>query len=245
MNDKSINIFTDQEVKDYINNKLDGWSYDGKWIRKTFKTHSWKSTLMVVNSIGHLAEAAWHHPDLQISYAFVEVKLMNHAKKGITQLDFDLAKKIDDFILWNPKNDESSLEGTPSDQGLLTLNMKKMMNEIDQLFTFGEIINPCKIKDFNLDASPLIKGKRASLDEAIRLIKKKVKKKEVHFSNISCDIKTMDKVIEIAEKKRFSINHLNQNEINNFYLPFQKFEGSVVSLNELKIEQFINYFWRY
>ena len=96
MNDKSINIFTDQEVKDYINNKLDGWSYDGKWIRKTFKTHSWKSTLMVVNSIGHLAEAAWHHPDLPISYAFVEVKLMNHAKKGITQLDFDL--KIDDFI---------------------------------------------------------------------------------------------------------------------------------------------------
>ena len=115
MNDKSINVFTDQEVGDYINNKLDGWSYDGKWIRKTFKTHSWKSTLMVVNSIGHLAEAAWHHPDLQISYAFVEVKLMNHAKKGITQLDFDLAKKIDDFILWNPKNEESSLEGTPSD----------------------------------------------------------------------------------------------------------------------------------
>ena len=108
------------------------------------------------------------------------------------------------------------------------------MNEIDQLFTFGEIINPCKIKDFNLDASPLIKGKRASLDEAIRLIKKKVKKKEVHFSNISCDIKTMDKVIEISEKKRFSINHLNQNEINNFYLPFQKFGGSIVSLNELK-----------
>ena len=125
MNDKSINVFTDQEVRDYINKKLDGWSYDGKWIRKTFKTHSWKSTLMVVNSIGHLAEAAWHHPDLQISYAFVEVKLMNHAKKGITQLDFDLAKKIDDFILWNPKNDESSLEGTPSDPRFAYIKYEK------------------------------------------------------------------------------------------------------------------------
>ena len=30
------------------------------------------------------------------------------------------------------------------------------------------------------------------------------------------------------------MNHSNQNEINNFYLPFQKFGGSVVSLNELK-----------
>ncbi len=88
---------------------------DGKWIRKTFKTHSWKSTMMVVNSIGHLAESAWHHPDLQVSYAFVEVKLMNHSMKGITQLDFDLAEKIDEFILWNPKNENSSLEGTPTD----------------------------------------------------------------------------------------------------------------------------------
>ena len=109
-----------------------------------------------------------------------------------------------------------------------------MMNEIDQLFIFGEVINPRKMKDFNSDASPLINGKKATLDEAIKLIKKKIKKKEVHFSNVSCDLKTIDKVIEISEKKRFSMNHSNQNEINNFYLPFQKFGGSLVSLNELK-----------
>ena len=108
------------------------------------------------------------------------------------------------------------------------------MDEIDQLFIFGEIINPSNVKDFNSDASPLIKGKKATLDEAIKLIKKKIQKKEVHFSNVSCDLKTIDKIIEISEKKRFSINHSNQNEINNFYLPFQKFGGSVVSLNELK-----------
>ena len=34
------------------------------------------------------------------------------------------------------------------------------MDEIDQLFIFGEIINPSNVKDFNSDASPLIKGKR-------------------------------------------------------------------------------------
>ena len=82
-----------------------------------------------------------------------------------------------------------------------------MMNEIDQLFTFGEIINPRNIKDFNFDAYPLIKGKKATLDEAIKLIKKKIQKKEVHFSNVSCDLKTIDKVIEISEKKSFYVNH--------------------------------------
>ena len=72
---------------------------------------------MVVNTVGHLAEAAWHHPDLTVSYAFVTVKLMNHAAKGITAKDFELAKKIDEVVLWQPGTDEaSSLEGTPDDQ---------------------------------------------------------------------------------------------------------------------------------
>ena len=109
-----------------------------------------------------------------------------------------------------------------------------MMNEIDQLFTFGKIIHSTNIKSFNFDASPLIGGKKVSLNEAINFIKKKIKKKELHFSNISCDLKTIDKVLEVSEKNRFSVNHSNQKEINNFYLPFQKFGGSLVSLNELK-----------
>ena len=48
---------------------------------------------MVLNAIGHLIKAAWHHPDLVVSYVFVEVKLMTHATKGISQLDFDFTKK--------------------------------------------------------------------------------------------------------------------------------------------------------
>ena len=115
MNDKEIKVYNDEEITETLKSTLKGWEYDGKWIRKKYKTHSWKGTLMVINAVGHLAEVAWHHPDIVASYAFVEVKLMNHAKKGITDLDFELAKKIDEFVLWNPKEQNSSLEGTPSD----------------------------------------------------------------------------------------------------------------------------------
>ena len=125
MTDKEITALNEEEVKKWINDYNNEWSYDGKWIRKTYKTHSWKSTLMVVNAIGHLAELAWHHPDLVVSYAFVEVKLMNHAKKGITQLDFDLAKKIDEFILWNPVEENLSLDGTPDDPRFAYVKRKK------------------------------------------------------------------------------------------------------------------------
>ena len=57
---------------------------------------------MVVNTVGHLAEAAWHHPDLTVSYAFVTVKLMNHAAKGVTEKDFALARKIEEVLMWRP-----------------------------------------------------------------------------------------------------------------------------------------------
>ena len=115
MNDKNLSVYNENEIKEKISNEFENWEYDGKWIRRTFKTHSWKGTLMAINTIGHLAEVAWHHPDLVASYAFVEVKLMTHDKKGITNLDFELAKKIDEVILWNPGSEDSSLEGTPKD----------------------------------------------------------------------------------------------------------------------------------
>lgn len=115
MNEKKIVILEKEEITDKLANDLIGWEYDGKWIRKVYKTSSWKGTLMVINTVGHLSEAAWHHPDLVVSYAFVEVKLMTHDKKGITNLDIDLAKKFDEVILWNPKKDNSPFEGTPKD----------------------------------------------------------------------------------------------------------------------------------
>ena len=83
----------------------------GRLIRRKYHTHSWKGTLMVINTVGHLAEAAWHHPDITASYAWVEVRLKNHAAKGITDKDFELAKKIEEMIQWQPgKAGERSTE---------------------------------------------------------------------------------------------------------------------------------------
>ena len=82
--------------------ELPHWYLEDGWIRRKYKTNSWKGTLMVINTVGHLAEAAWHHPDITASYAWVEVRLKNHAAKGITDKDFELAKKIEDVVHWQP-----------------------------------------------------------------------------------------------------------------------------------------------
>jgi 4a-hydroxytetrahydrobiopterin dehydratase len=109
-------VYTEDEVTARLQAELPHWTLEAGWIRRKFKTSGWKSTLMVVNTVGHLAEAAWHHPDLTVSYAFVTVKLMNHAAKGITDKDFALARKIDDVLMWQPGKEEgAALEGTPDD----------------------------------------------------------------------------------------------------------------------------------
>ena len=107
-------VFNEEEINAELNGILAHWYYERGWIRRKYKTSGWKSTLMVVNTIGHIAEAAWHHPDLSISYAFVIVKLQNHAAKGITEKDFLLAQEIEKVIQWKP-DEEGILDGTPED----------------------------------------------------------------------------------------------------------------------------------
>jgi 4a-hydroxytetrahydrobiopterin dehydratase len=109
-------VFTPEEVSARLQEELPAWVFEDGWIRRKYKTNGWKATLMVVNTVGHLAEAAWHHPDLTVSYAFVIVKLVNHAAKGITEKDFQLARKIEEVLMWQPATEEGSeLEGTPDD----------------------------------------------------------------------------------------------------------------------------------
>ena len=103
------------EVKARLEKELPKWYLENGWIRRKYKTSGWKGTLMVINTVGHLAEAAFHHPDLTASYAFVIVKLTNHAAKGITDKDFELARKIEEVIMWQPGTEGGALVGTPDD----------------------------------------------------------------------------------------------------------------------------------
>jgi 4a-hydroxytetrahydrobiopterin dehydratase len=68
----------EDEIENRLKEELPHWVYENGWIRRKIKTSGWKATLMVVNTVGHLAEKAWHHPDLTVSYAFV---IVNNEKK--------------------------------------------------------------------------------------------------------------------------------------------------------------------
>jgi 4a-hydroxytetrahydrobiopterin dehydratase len=103
-----------EEVEDRLRQAgLEDWYLEDGWIRRKFNTDGWPTTLMLVNAIGYLCEAAYHHADLAVTWGKVWVKLRTHASGGITDNDFALARRIEDVVLWRPEED-SSLTGTPN-----------------------------------------------------------------------------------------------------------------------------------
>ena len=87
--------------------------YEDGWIRRVYKTDGWPTTLMLVNAIGYCAEAAYHHPDLAVTWGRVVVKLSTHSAGGITDKDFALARRIEEVVLWRPAAG-GALTGTPN-----------------------------------------------------------------------------------------------------------------------------------
>lgn len=74
---------------------LPGWEREGDEIVKTFELPSFPEAIEFVTRIADRAEAADHHPDLDIRYRKVRVALSTHDAGGLTDLDFDLATEIE------------------------------------------------------------------------------------------------------------------------------------------------------
>jgi 4a-hydroxytetrahydrobiopterin dehydratase len=93
---------------------LPGWWFEDGWIRRVYKTDGWPTTLMLVGAIGFIAEAAYHHPDLAVTWGRITVKLSTHSAGGITDKDFAVARKIEDAVLWRPDASSALGTGTPN-----------------------------------------------------------------------------------------------------------------------------------
>lgn len=104
-------VLSEAEIQTALQS-LPGWEIRDGWLRRKYVTPGWPHTLLLANAIGYVAEAAWHHPDLELGYAQVVVKLQTHRVKGITAMDVALARRIDGVAIWKPPAD-SPLEGFP------------------------------------------------------------------------------------------------------------------------------------
>ena len=104
-------VLTEEQLHQALED-LPGWEVRDGWLRRKYTTPGFAHTMMLVNTIGYLAEAAWHHPDLSVGYAHVTVKLQTHRVRAVTPNDIALARQIHETVTWKP-GDDSPLDGFP------------------------------------------------------------------------------------------------------------------------------------
>lgn len=75
--------------------QLPGWSRAGGAIEKTFECGDFVGSVNFVDSLVAPAEEMGHHPDLEISWDKVVVRVSTHSEGGLTAADFELAGKIE------------------------------------------------------------------------------------------------------------------------------------------------------
>lgn len=85
---------TEAETEERLN-ALREWSLVNDAIQRTFQFKGFMEAIAFVNRVAALAEKADHHPDILIRWNKVTLTLSTHDAGGITQKDFDLAKKAD------------------------------------------------------------------------------------------------------------------------------------------------------
>jgi 4a-hydroxytetrahydrobiopterin dehydratase len=88
-----VQKLSDNEVQSGLA-KVPGWSLENGEITRTFELPSFPAALIFVAGVGHLAEAAEHHPDILIKWRKVEFSLTTHDANGISEKDFALAAQI-------------------------------------------------------------------------------------------------------------------------------------------------------
>jgi 4a-hydroxytetrahydrobiopterin dehydratase len=91
-----VAALTDEEIRAAMAD-LPGWDLGDGEITREFRLDSFASAITFVVRLSYAAEAANHHPDLDIRYSRVGVTLSTHSEGGVTAKDLELARTIEGF----------------------------------------------------------------------------------------------------------------------------------------------------
>jgi 4a-hydroxytetrahydrobiopterin dehydratase len=89
-----------REIKEKKSSLDDEWELiNVPFLKRTYEFESFKEALEFVNKVAEISESVKHHPDIFISFNKVNLNIYTHDTNSLTELDFRLAKKIDELLL--------------------------------------------------------------------------------------------------------------------------------------------------
>ena len=89
---------TDGEIQERLGALGGGWSLEGNAIRKQYTLGGFPDAIAFVTRLAFDAEAADHHPDILINYKRVTLTFSTHSEGGLTDKDFEGARKVDALL---------------------------------------------------------------------------------------------------------------------------------------------------
>ncbi|ADY00256.1 transcriptional coactivator/pterin dehydratase [Vulcanisaeta moutnovskia 768-28] len=82
----------------------EGWKLEDNYLTREIEFKTFMDCIGFINELAQIAEAEEHHPDMIITWKHLTLRLTTHDEGGITQLDIEMAKKINELInKWKEK----------------------------------------------------------------------------------------------------------------------------------------------
>jgi 4a-hydroxytetrahydrobiopterin dehydratase len=92
-----MSVLSDEEVQGRLPELGDGWEKYGNSLRREFRFDDFSGAVDFVDRLTPIANEMNHHPDVFITWGLARVSLISHSEHGITEKDFELAKKLDEL----------------------------------------------------------------------------------------------------------------------------------------------------
>lgn len=88
-----MELLSDEEVSTALERL--SWERTGDELVRVVRREDFGHAMMFVNAVAQMAEAANHHPDIEIRWNEVTLRLSTHSAGGITQADIEMAAGIE------------------------------------------------------------------------------------------------------------------------------------------------------
>jgi 4a-hydroxytetrahydrobiopterin dehydratase len=92
-----VNILSQEQIESALQG-LSDWTYEDGAITRTFRFHDFVHAVEFVEHLAEVAEARQHHPDIDIRYNKVTLRLSTHSAGGVTEKDVELAGALEQLV---------------------------------------------------------------------------------------------------------------------------------------------------
>lgn len=93
-----MSVLSDEDVQGRLGELDQGWEKYGNSLRREFKFDDFSGAVDFVTRLTPIANEMNHHPDVFLTWGLARVSLISHSEHGITEKDFELAKKLDQLV---------------------------------------------------------------------------------------------------------------------------------------------------